>query len=105
VIRRQGLAVTWNPGGLTGTVPIALSAWTDKTPWTAICTALASNGTFTIPPYALLALPSTNGTLLSFRPGGLWSVASALFSASGLDAGIVQASTSDDVEIGGFILQ
>ena len=88
--------VAWNPGGATGSVPLILTAVTNAGDITAAaCTVLASAGSFTIPAYALLALPSTNGTSLTFRPGDLRPAASALFSASGLNLGIAQVTILD----------
>jgi hypothetical protein len=87
------MEVAWNPGGATGSVPLVLTAGTNAGDITAAaCTVLASAGTFTIPAYALLALPSTGGTSLTFRPGDLRPVASALFSASSLNLGVVQVT-------------
>jgi uncharacterized protein (TIGR03437 family) len=104
VTRRLGMTVAWNPGA-AGPVPLALSARTDRGDnTTAICNVLASSGSFTIPPYALLALPATDGTRLSFRPGDPRPVASALFSASGLNLGIMQSKIID-LTISGFHLQ
>ncbi len=92
VIRRQGMPVAWNPGGATGLVPLVLSVSTEKGDFTAaVCTVLASAGTFTIPAYALLALPSSGG-FLTFRTGDVRPAASALFSASGLNLGIAQVT-------------
>jgi hypothetical protein len=107
VTRRLGMAVAWNPGGATGPIPLALmnhvGAGSGRT---ANCTVLASDGSFTIPPYALLALPPTNGTILTFRPGDVRPAASALFSASGLNLGIVQATfLIIDLPRQGFSLQ
>jgi uncharacterized protein (TIGR03437 family) len=93
VTRRLGMNVAWNPGGATGSVPLVLTAATALGDITAAaCTVLASAGTFTIPAYALLALPSTGGTYLTFRSGDLGPAASALFSASGLNLGIAQVT-------------
>ena len=87
------MTVAWNPAGATGSVPLVLQAFTNAGDITAAaCTVLASAGTFTIPAYALLALPSTDGTFLTFRPGDLQPAASALFSASGLNLGIAQVT-------------
>jgi uncharacterized protein (TIGR03437 family) len=94
VTRREGMTLTWNPGGVTGPVTIALTTFAGAgypAPATVICTAPGEAGTFTIPPYALLALSSGGGAYLSFQPAELRPVASATFSASGLNIGIVQA--------------
>jgi hypothetical protein len=97
--------VAWNPDGATGSVPLVLSVAVGKGPgasapedliYTAAnCTVLASAGTFTIPAYALLALPPTDGTFLTFRPGDSRPTGSALFSASGLNLGIAQVTILD----------
>ncbi len=97
VTRRDGMTLTWNPGGATGPVTISLTTFAGAgfpAPATAICTALGEAGAFTIPPYALLALSSSGndgGAYLSFQPSDRQPVASATFSASGLNVGIVQA--------------
>jgi len=98
--RRLGMNVAWNPGGATGPIPLILSTSigtpTDPTNliYTAAnCTVLASAGSFTIPPYALLALPPVGGGgLLIFGPGDLRPLASGVFSASGLNLGIAQVT-------------
>lgn len=100
VTRRMGMNVAWNPGGATGPIPLILSAaiGTPTDPGNLIytaanCTVLASAGSFTIPPYALLALPSVGGGgLLIFGPGDLRPLASGVFSASGLNLGIAQVT-------------
>jgi uncharacterized protein (TIGR03437 family) len=98
VTRRLGMNVAWSPSGATGPMPMILSAAigspTDQGNliYTAAnCTVLASVGTFTIPAYALLALPSTGG-FLTFGPGDLRPLASGVFSASGLNLGIAQVT-------------
>jgi uncharacterized protein (TIGR03437 family) len=100
VVRRMGMNVAWNPGGATGPIPLILSTaiGTPADPtnlvYTAVnCTVLASAGAFTIPAYALLALPSVGGGgLLIFGPGDLRPLASGVFSANGLDLGIAQVT-------------
>jgi uncharacterized protein (TIGR03437 family) len=100
VTRRMGMNVAWNPGGATGPIPLILSTAigtrTDPTNliYTAAnCTVLASTGSFTIPAYALLALPPVGGGgLLIFGPGDLRPLASGVFSASGLNLGIAQVT-------------
>jgi uncharacterized protein (TIGR03437 family) len=62
VTRSNGMTVTWAGNGSTGNVVIQVAAATDSTynfGANAICRAPASAGTFTIPPYALLALPAS----------------------------------------------
>ncbi len=97
-IRRLGMNVAWNPGGATGPIPLILSTGIPSpqgvVSYAAVnCTVLASAGTFTIPAYALLALPSVGGGgLLIFGPGDLRPLASGVFSASGLNLGIAQVT-------------
>ena len=90
VTRSSGLTVNWTTvNGLTGKVLIQVAGATDNTGANganAVCTAPASAGTFTVPPYALLALPPGNFAALSFQP-----LTAAPFTASGLSVGIVQA--------------
>ncbi len=100
VSRRMGMNVAWNPGGATGPIPLILAAGIgsptdqEKVTYTAAnCTVIGSAGAFTIPAYALLALPSTGGgAYLTFHPGDLRPLASAVFSASGLNLGVGQVT-------------
>jgi uncharacterized protein (TIGR03437 family) len=89
--RANGMMVTWNGG--TGNVQIVVNGPLDNTYTNgrvAFCTAAASAGTFTIPPYVLLALPPSNPP--AFSSGFiLTSVTKTPFSASGLGAGVVEA--------------
>jgi hypothetical protein len=104
--------VAWNPGGATGPIPLILSTGipSNTNPgnltFAAVnCTVLASARTFTIPPYALLALPPVGGGgLLIFGPGDLRPLASGVFSASGLNLGIAQVTYMlvSDQNPGGF---
>lgn len=92
VNRRLGMTLAWDPGGATGSIPLLLSVGTAKGDFiAAACTVVAGAGTFTIPPYALLALPSSGG-FLTFRTGDVRPAGSALFSASGLNLGIAQVT-------------
>ena len=62
VNRRLGMTVAWNPGGATGSIPLLLSVSTVKGDFiAATCTVVVGDGSFTIPAYALLALPSSGG--------------------------------------------
>ena len=90
--RAQGLTVTWNPNGSNGQVEIQLSAKDSFNVSTVnvICTAPASAGTFTIPPYATLALPTTSNAEFRFQPGDHGPAAQSEFTASGLSFGIAQ---------------
>ena len=102
VTRSQGMTVTWNPNGSTGRVEIVLASFLNQnTGVQAVCEAAASAGTFTIPPYVLLALPPGNGTNFDFQPGA--PASSGSFSANGLDAGIIQTFI-DGTRFSGFQL-
>jgi hypothetical protein len=95
VTRSSGMTVTWTGGG--GEVQIEVAAPTDYKQTNgavAICTAPARAGTFTIPPYVLLALPATlpfsqNGTPAGFIFGSPYTYAP--ITATGLNLGIIQA--------------
>jgi uncharacterized protein (TIGR03437 family) len=94
--RSSGMTATWTGGG-SGNVVIDIESCTDSTcanGATAACSAPASAGTFTIPPYVLLAFPagSNGGFVLSTE-------AQASFTATGLDLGYV---TSDRYNVAGF---
>jgi len=83
--RSDGLTVTWTGGG--GNVLIDIAGCTDNTcanGASAQCVAPASAGTFTVPPYVLLALPASTsaGFVLSTQ-------AEAAFTATGLNLGFV----------------
>jgi len=98
VTRRLGMNVAWNPGGATGPIPLILLTGIPSpqgvVTYAAVnCTVQASAGSFTIPPYALLALPPVGGGgVLIFDPGDLRPAASGVFSASGLNLGIAQVT-------------
>ncbi len=88
VTRSSGMTVTWTGGDPNGNVQITVTSATDNTLANgdqAICTAPASAGTFTIPPYVLLALPAgfDAGFVISPTPTG------SLFTATGLTFGIL----------------
>jgi uncharacterized protein (TIGR03437 family) len=85
VTRSNGLTVTWTGGA--GNVVIDIESCTDNTcanGASAVCSAPASAGTFTIPPYVLLALPASTsaGFILSTQ-------AEAAFTATGLNLGFI----------------
>jgi hypothetical protein len=69
----------------------------------ANCTAAASAGTFTIPPYVLLALPAGNLTYFELGPGTVAAASEAPFTATGLNVGFVQTFI-DGTSFGGFAL-
>lgn len=82
------MTVTWTGG--SGTVVMEVAGPTDNTftngVW-AVCTAPASAGTFTIPPYVLQALP-TSGS--NFSSGFVFSTeAEGMFTATGLNVATV----------------
>ncbi len=89
VTRADGLTVTWTGGSQTGNVRIRVSSSVDSAGTLgaeATCIAPASAGTFTIPPYVLLALPA--GSFGGFLFGPAW--VSQPFTATGLDVGIIE---------------
>ena len=91
VTRTNGMTVTWTPNGATGIVQIQVTSALDNTNTTGasvICTAPATAGTFTIPSYALLTLPTGSFGGLSFQQ----MTPEVPFTATGLSLGILQAS-------------
>lgn len=104
--RTQGLTVTWTPNGSATQVEMVLSFYADQnTASTVVCTAPASAGTFTIPPYALFALPTgAPGLNFYFQPGDETAAYSGLFTASGLSAGVAN-SFVDGVAFSNFTLK
>jgi uncharacterized protein (TIGR03437 family) len=103
VTRSSGLTVTWTGGGPNAFVQIQVQAVTDSTNTNgaiAVCNVAASAGTFTIPPYALLALPAANiGNGFQFQPQ-----AEAALTAKGLNLGSIQTKNALTF-IGGFTLK
>jgi uncharacterized protein (TIGR03437 family) len=72
VTRANGMTFTWNPNGSNGHVEIQIGSATDNTfnfGGLAYCNVPASAGTFTIPPYVMLALPAGNFTYFGVGPG------------------------------------
>ena len=92
IVRNQGLTVNWTPNGSNGHVEIVLVATDSFNVATTkvTCTAPVSAGTFTIPAYATFALPPTNNAAFIFQPGSDGPAASALFTATGVTAGLAQ---------------
>jgi hypothetical protein len=88
VTRSSGLTVAWTGGSPNGNVQMIVTSATDNT-YTyaaqAVCTAPASAGTFTIPPYVLLALPAFNNAGFVFAPANT----EVPFTATGLSLGIL----------------
>lgn len=105
ITRAKGTTVSWNPNGSTGHVEVVISAFVDQnTGAQAICTAPASAGTLTVPPYVLLAPPATNGANFNFQPGDQGGAAfDGTFTAPGITIGIAQTFL-DAVAFGGFVL-
>jgi hypothetical protein len=103
VTRSNGMTVTWAGG--SGNVQMMVAGGTDNTyatGATAICTAPASPGTFTIPPYVLLALPAPAnfvGAPGAGSPGGFVfsSVpAEVPFTATGLSVGSLSTQANSE---------
>ena len=85
VTRSSGLPVSWTGGGSSAYVQIQVQSPTDSTYTsgaTAVCNVPASAGSFTIPPYVLLALPAGNLASFQFR-----QQAESAFTATGLPYG------------------
>jgi hypothetical protein len=86
VTRSNGMTVTWTGG--SGYVQMVVAGATDNTFTNgagAYCSAPASAGSFTIPPYILLALPAGNNAGFVFGP----AAPEVPFTATGLNAGIL----------------
>jgi hypothetical protein len=103
VTRSSGLTVAWTGGAPNAYVQIQVSAVTDSTNTKgalAVCNVAASAGTFTIPPYALLAIPAANvGNGFQFQ-----QQTEAGFTAKGLNLESIQTSNAATF-IGGFTLK
>jgi hypothetical protein len=90
--RSAGTTVTWSGGQPNALVEIQLTTPTDNTNTngaTARCYASSSAGTITIPPYVMLALPTTNFGTFEFQQQTL-----APFTASGLGIGEIQTNNA-----------
>jgi uncharacterized protein (TIGR03437 family) len=90
VTRSNGMTVSWTGGGSNASVQISIASALDNTfkaGLRATCKAPAGPGTFTIPPYVLLALPAGNFAGFVLAP----ETASAGFTAPGLTFGLLQA--------------
>jgi hypothetical protein len=84
------MTVTWTGGAPNTTVQLQLQGPTDSTYSNGalvFCNVDATAGTFTIPPYALEALPASTSAGLVFVQQTAWIP----FTASGLDSGMIQA--------------
>jgi len=103
VTRSSGLTVAWTGGAPNAFVQIQVSAVTDSTNTNgamAVCNVASSAGTFTIPPYALLAIPAANiGNGFQFQ-----QQTEAAVTAKGLNLGSIQTSNAATF-IGGFTLK
>jgi hypothetical protein len=102
VNRANGLTVTWTGGDVNSTALILVQEATSQaqdTGATAVCFAAANAGTFTIPAYVLLRLPSGPFAGFEFMPYGVRST----FTASGIDFGIIDSS-NDGTGFNGFSL-
>jgi hypothetical protein len=86
VTRANGMTVSWTGGGAGIIISIVVSGVTDNTysnGASVYCDVSASAGTFTIPPYDMLALPPGNFGSLLFRQ----RTPEVPFTATGLNAG------------------
>lgn len=92
VTRANGMTLAWigGAGNVQFVISSAFSGSNNTVGDTAQCTAPASAGTFTIPPYIMQNLPSNNAATLLFGS----RVAYSPFTASGLDVGSVQVVIS-----------
>ncbi len=89
VTRSSGMTATWTGGDPNGNIQITVTSAIDNmfnNADQAICIAPASAGTFTIPPYVLLALPAGNFAGFVFAPFNT----TAPFMATGLSVGILK---------------
>jgi uncharacterized protein (TIGR03437 family) len=103
ITRSKGMTVTWNPNGSTGRAEIVIASLVDQNTGAQVaCTAPASEGTFTIPPYVLQALPASNGAIFYFQPGDQGPAFTSNFTATGLTIGIAQ-SFVDGVRLGAVL--
>jgi len=100
VTRANGVTVNWT-GDPKGTVEINGDSSFITGGGTGIgvnaafkCLALAASGTFTVPAYVLLSLPPQFGNLTL---GGI--APSASFTATGLDAGLFSAGSSNTISV------
>jgi uncharacterized protein (TIGR03437 family) len=93
VTRSAGMTVTWTGGAANAYIQLKVQSPTDSTYTngaTAICNVTANAGTFTIPPYVLLALPAGNLTWFQFQQ----QTEAAFTAAQGLPYGAIQTSNA-----------
>jgi hypothetical protein len=103
VTRSSGMTITWTGGSPNAYVLLLVGGATDNTDTNgaiAACEVAANAGTFTIPPYALLALPAGNLTEFVFST----RTPSVPFKAAGLGLGTLEAAY-DGPSIFGFTLK
>lgn len=101
VTRSNGMTVNWTGGA--GNILLQVGSNTDSsgnTGTTVNCTAPASAGSFTIPAFALLALPPTNFSYFEIASAEAYFP----FTATGLNAGWVQTQIWGP-GVGGFALK
>jgi uncharacterized protein (TIGR03437 family) len=109
VPRADGMTITWTGGDPSGNLQLVVTSAIDQTSnfaIQAICNAPTGPGTFTIPPYVMLALPS--GPYAGFTIAPI--TAEVPFTATGLGVGILQtqidgAGYGFGAGTGGFKLQ
>lgn len=96
--RAQGLTLTWTGGNPTGvaliTATSSANAANGTVSATLLCEVPNSAGQFTIPASALLALPPGSGQV-SIGTGDQ----SPMFTAQGLDGGVVSVSVEDQLAV------
>ena len=103
VTRSSGMTVGWKGGDPSGNVQLTVVSATDATftiGASATCTVPASAGTFTIPPYVLLALPAGNFGALFFGS----AESQVPFTAPGLSVGTLHTETVN-AGLGYFVLK
>jgi hypothetical protein len=87
------MPITWSGGASSAYIQIEVQSPTDSTYTngaTAVCNVAASAGSFTIPPYALLALPAGNLAYFQFEQ----QTESSFTAAKGLPYGAITASNA-----------
>ncbi|HTR39144.1 MAG TPA: hypothetical protein VMH80_24880 [Bryobacteraceae bacterium] len=88
VNRADGMTITWTGGDPKGDLRLTVFGAVNPAMGIgnqAMCNAPAAPGTFTIPPYVMLALPTTQSAGFTIAP----TATEVSFTATGLDAGIL----------------
>jgi uncharacterized protein (TIGR03437 family) len=101
VTRSSGMPITWKGGD--GNVELAVMSATDSTRTLgslARCKVPASAGTFTIPPYVMLALPAGNFATFTFNS----AESDVAFTATGITVGTLHTQ-SNGTSVGFFMLK